>query len=61
MMYTMAEMLFILCVAGTCVKSGDVVQIPVPPAIVSYTRSIEFYPKLRHEGVLYILVPESAI
>lgn len=60
-MYTMAEFLLIMCIQGTCIKSHDVVQIPVPPTVVSYTRGPEQMPKMWHNGILYILVPETGV
>jgi hypothetical protein len=60
-MYTMAEFLIIMCIHGTCMKSDNVVQIPVSPAIVSYTRGPEHMPRVWYEGTLYILVPETGV
>jgi len=51
----------LLCAAQTCVQHGHVVQVPVPPDVVSYTRPIEAFPRTWYDDHLYILVPESEV
>ena len=60
MTYTVAQFFLLLC-AGACVHHGDIVQVPMPPQIVSYTRGPEHMPSVWHQGRLYVLVPESSI
>ena len=54
---SVSAFLLLLC-AGSCYTHGDVVQVSVPPGIVSYTRPIEVLPQAVIEGRKYILVPE---
>lgn len=58
---TLADFLALLCVPGACIERAGVVQVSVPPGIVSYTRPAEHYPRAVLEGRLYVLVPESAL
>jgi hypothetical protein len=54
---SVATFLAILC-AGSCYENGSVVQVSVPPEMVSYTRPSELLPKATIDNRLYVLVPE---
>ena len=58
---SLAEFILMLCLPGKCIESDGMVQVSVPPGVVSYTRPIEHYPRATIHGVLYVLVPESQL
>lgn len=60
MTYTAAQFFALLCMAP-CVQHGEVVQVPMPSYIVSYTRPVEMLPRAWYEGRLYVLVPETEL
>lgn len=59
--YTIAQFFLLLCASGTCIEHGNIVQVPVPAPVVSYTRGPEIMPRAWYEGKLYVLTPETEL